>query len=415
MGKDLKGKELGKGLYQRKDGRYEAKAQVNGIKINLYDLSLAKLKKDFNEAKALANQNMNTKKINYTLDDWFYEWFDTYKTPNMKSTSAKSMKNKYKGSFGCRIGEKKISDIINKDIQDVINDMKDCGRADSSTREALGTIQKCFESARHNRIIQENPCFEVIVTWKAKDVKRRYLSKEEQVIFLRQASENWYIEMFYVMLLTGLRIGEVGGLKWCDIDFKNKCINVNQALTCDYDEGVKTMYLGSLKTPNSYRKIPFMGEIEEKLLAQRKKQIELKKKLGKRWRSNDEFSDLVFTSTMGSQVTRYIGEKEINKIVTAINQAEAFHACQENRLPVIYEKCYPHAFRHTFCSMCFEYGLEPKVVQALMGHAHYSTTMDIYTQVTKDKFELEVSKFQGIGTIYESVDSHDETENLKIS
>lgn len=415
MGKDLKGKELGVGLYQRKDGRYEAKAQINGIKINLYDSSLTKLKKKFNEAKELSSQNLNTKKLNYTLDDWFYEWFDIYKAPNMKSTSAHSMKGKYKGSFGCRIGSKKITEIINIDIQNVINDMKECGRADSSTREALGTIRECFESARHNRIILDNPCYGVAVSWLKKDVNRRFLTKEEQRIFLKQATDNWYKEMFYVMFLSGLRIGEIGGLKWCDVDFKNKCINVNQALSCDYHKGVKKMCLTTLKTQNSYRKIPFMGEIEEMLLSQKEKQNQLKKQLGDRWRSTGEFTDLVFTSTMGSPVTRYIAEKEINKMVKGINEAEAFHAKQENRKPVIFEKCYPHAFRHSFCSMCFDYGLEPKVVQALMGHAHYSTTIDIYTQVTQEKFDLEVSKFQGIGKIDETENVIDESVNSKIS
>ena len=51
MGKDLKGKELGKGIYQRKDGRYEARAVVGGIKIQLYNFDLKQLKTDFEKAK----------------------------------------------------------------------------------------------------------------------------------------------------------------------------------------------------------------------------------------------------------------------------------------------------------------------------------------------------------------------------
>ena len=51
MGKDLKGKELGTGLRQRKDGRYEARAKINGIDINLYDVDLKKLKILFEKAK----------------------------------------------------------------------------------------------------------------------------------------------------------------------------------------------------------------------------------------------------------------------------------------------------------------------------------------------------------------------------
>lgn len=53
----------------------------------------------------------------------------------------------------------------------------------------------------------------------------------------------------------------------------------------------------------------------------------------------------------------------------------------------------PHALRHTFCSRCFEKGIKPKVVQQLMGHAHYSTTIDIYTHITESTMEEELAKF----------------------
>lgn len=54
---------------------------------------------------------------------------------------------------------------------------------------------------------------------------------------------------------------------------------------------------------------------------------------------------------------------------------------------------YPHAIRHTFCSRCFEAHMQPKVVQKIMGHQHYSTTIDIYTHVTDNIMEEEICKF----------------------
>jgi len=96
---------------------------------------------------------------------------------------------------------------------------------------------------------------------------------------------------------------------------------------------------------------------------------------------------------MGSPVLRYHAEKEINKIVDAINQREAFESVKEQRPPILFEKMYPHAIRHTFCSRCFEVGMKPKIVQAIMGHQHYSTTIDIYTHVTDSKYEEEIDKF----------------------
>lgn len=184
MGKDLKGKELGTGIRQRKDGRYEARALVKGIEINLYGLNLKELKKDFEQAKEQAKQNVDVRWNNITLNEWFEEWFTKYKAPVIKETSIFPMKSKYYNTFGKILGDKKIVDILNIDIQEAINTMHQQGRASSSMREALGRVRECMESAKRNKIIAENPCFEISVPWENKSKERR-LSDERRadVIF----------------------------------------------------------------------------------------------------------------------------------------------------------------------------------------------------------------------------------------
>ena len=394
MPKDLKGKELPRGIYQRKDGRYEARALINGIKIQLYNFNLKQLKAEFEKRKEEAKQGVDKKLSNITLDEWFDEWFTRYKVPKIKETSINPMKTKYRANFGRLIGNMKVADIRNMDIQDVINTMQREGKATSSMRDALGRIRECLESAKNNRIISENPCFDITVPWENVTKERRFLSQEEQNRFLKQVENNWYKEMFYIMFLTGMRIGEVGGLKWEDVDFKNRCININRSLSCQYESGVKTVRLTAPKTHNSYRKIPFMGEAEEMFLSQKKKQEKIKRELGKRYRSDGEFSDLVFVTSMGSPVFRHHAEKEVKKVVKAINEQEAFDSVREQREPHYFEDLYPHAIRHTFCSRCFQLNMNPKVVQKLMGHQHYSTTIDIYTHVMQDDIDSEVCKLE---------------------
>ena len=394
MPKDLKGRELPKGIYQRKDGRYEARALINGIKIQLYNFNLKELKVEFEKRKEEAKQGVDKKLSNITLDEWFEEWFTRYKIPKIKETSITPMKTKYRANFGRLIGNMKVAEIRNMDIQDVINTMQREGKATSSMRDALGRVRECLESAKNNRIISENPCFDITVPWENVTKERRFLSQEEQNRFLQQVENNWYKEMFYIMFLTGMRIGEVGGLKWEDVDFKNKCININRSLSCQYESGVKTVRLTAPKTHNSYRKIPFMGEAEEMFLSQKKKQDKIKKELGKRYRSDGEFLDLVFVTSMGSPVFRHHAEKEVKNVVKAINEHEAFDSVREQREPHYFEDLYPHAIRHTFCSRCFQLNMNPKVVQKLMGHQHYSTTIDIYTHVMQDDIDSEVCKLE---------------------
>ena len=394
MPKDLKGRELPKGIYQRKDGRYEARAMIHGNSIQLYNYNLKELKADFEKAKEQARQGINQKYANITLNEWFEEWFTKYKIPQIKETSINPMRSRYYGTFGAIIGNKKVVDILNIDIQEVMNTMHEQGRASSSMRDALGRVRECLESAKNNRIITVNPCFDIVVPWEKKNKPRRFLTKEEQNKFLETAGKGWYKEMFYTMFLTGMRVGEIGGLKWEDIDFKNKCIHIKRSLSCQYYHGEKMLKITTPKTHNSYRKIPFMGEIEEMLLSQREKQQELKKELGNRYRSTDEFAELVFVTSMGSPATRYIVEKECNNIVRAINEEEAYASIMEQRAPVVFEKVYPHAIRHTFCSRCFQFKMNPKVVQALMGHQNYSTTIDIYTHVMENDITEETCKMK---------------------
>jgi len=412
MGRDAKGRNLGTGIYLRKDGRYEARATVNGKKINLFDRNLKSLKKRFEEAKLEARDHVEARRQKLTLNEWFEEWFENYKLPYVKDTSVFSMKNKFYNTFGKYLGDRRLIDITNIDVQNVINRMNKDGRASSSMRDALGRMRDCMEAARNNLLIPMNPCFAIRVPWENRQIRRRFLTKEEQTKFLNAVEHNWYKEMFYTMFLTGMRVGEVGGLMWKDIDFDAKYIYINRSLSCQYENGKKMLRLSEPKTHNSYRKIPFFGEIEEILLAQKKKQKALRKSLGKRWRSGKDYEDLVFVTTMGSPVLRFHAEREIKKIVKLINEQEVYEAIKENREPVIFEDMYPHAIRHTFCSRCFEADMKPKVVQAIMGHQHYSTTIDIYTHVTDKRYDEEIGKFGRAMEVLEIDDEEDEEEGM---
>ena len=204
--------------------------------------------------------------------------------------------------------------------------------------------------------------------------------------------DSFYYELYYIMFNTGLRAGEVGALMWEDVDFTNKCIHVSKSLMCQYEDGNKILRVTTPKTVNSFRTIPFLGKVEEAFITQKKKQDELKRDLGGRWRSA-EFGNLVFTSTMGSPIIRHLLEKDINKVVKTINSIRLMEATRTGSEYEEFERVHPHAIRHTFCSRCFECNMSPKVVQTIMGHAFYSTTMDIYTHVSQNKLESDISLY----------------------
>lgn len=404
--------KLPRGIRENK-GTYEARAMVNGVRINLYGSDLGKLMEEFESAKKQAKNSFDYKRIEMTLNEWFEEWFSSVKAHKVKETSISPMKNNFKRTFGFYIGGMRLKDIKPMDVQRALNAMEETKVSNSAMREALGRLRECMEFAVGNQMIAVNPCLIVEVPWTYKKAKEEIaLTQEEQDALLNEVEDSWYREMFYFMCLTGVCVGELGGLKWCDIDMDKQVIFIRRSLSCNYCNGVKKEVLVTPKTVNSTRQIPFIGEMEEILKSQREKQLLLKKELGGRWRGKEEFEDLVFTTGMGSPCNRYIVEKEIKKIILRIREKEAVAAVQENRTPKVIRDFHPHTLRHTFATRCFENKMEPKVVQALLGHSSISITLNIYTHVLDNKMEEEIKKFGAAKT--QGVDAYSGVDVRKV-
>ena len=387
MGKDLKGKELGRGLSQRPDGRYMGRAQIEGHSITLYDRKLkdlkAKLAVAVDEAKR-SNLLPGVDGKSVTLSEWFEEWFVKYKAPMLKDGGSPSYKRKFLNYYGTRIGSKPLADIRQIHVQTAIADMLKEGRTSRSVREATGILQSCVEAAIANGLMFLNPVLGVMIP-KCEKVERRVLTVEEQEIFLGylKATKSWYEEMYKFMLLTGMRIGEVGGLQWEDVDFTSRFIYVKRSLTYQYDDGKKIMRLTSPKTEHSVRKIPFFGETREVLEKQFEKVKRKREDLGKRWRQPEEYGNLVFLTSMGSPIGRYSIESDMRYVTQQINDMLKTEALYSGGIPKNFERVHPHALRHTFATRCFEKGMTPRAVQEIMGHANYNTTVS-YTHVLDD-------------------------------
>lgn len=389
MGKDLKGKELGVGLGQRKDGRYEARAIVNGVKIALYDFNLSNLKREFEREKDKAKRRNVVHCPDVTITEWFNAWFEQYKKPTLKPTGVDAYKRKFVNSYGNQLGIVKVKELNQYMVQTATSELISKGYKFKTIRDALSVLRLMLDAAVGNCIIDHNPALGVIVpTYAETKEERRVLTKQEQKVFMDKIDNSFYKELYYFMLLTGVRVGEMGALQWSDIDFDNEFIYINHSLTCHYVNGKKTLIITTPKTKNSFRKIPFFGETKQILLAQKEKQQNLKKQLKDRWRGSEELNnpDLVFTSSMGSPVTRYVLEHDMRQLSKEINELELYNAQIQGRDTIAFEYIHPHALRHTFATRCFEKGMSVETVQKIMGHANINMTIS-YTHVLDDEIK----------------------------
>lgn len=386
MGKDLKGKELGVGLNQRKDGRYQARFTKKDGKRNEKNFTkISKAREWLNEQRYL-DSAMTTG--NMTVDDWYNYWIINFKEGIVKDNTTKNYKNRYQFNIKNRIGNMKLSDVKQIHCQMILNNMFDSGKYSHGTIELTQiTLHALFKGAVENDYLQKNPAENLKLKRRSDPIEeRRVLTREEQRIFKEYAKNTLYYNAYCLVLETGLRVGEVGGLQWTDIDFENKVINVQRTILQDAKKG--GFYFGEPKTSKSKRKIPLTNEAISILKNQKKQQEKMKLK-SKNW--TDKWDDLVFTTINGNPVAASTFRVMIIRIVKNINFDRKYNNKNEE-----FEHCCMHSLRHTFATRCIENGVQPKTLQKILGHSTLSTTMDLYVHVTDEQSFLEMQKMNTI-------------------
>jgi len=294
------------------------------------------------------------------------------------------------------IGKKKIGEVRYSDVlQFYTHLLKDKGIQITSLENVHTVLRPTFQLAVRDDIIRKNPADGAFT-----EVKKRFggcrklrhaLSIEEQRAFLRYVAESpvfdsWY-PLFAFLLGTGCRIGEAVGLRWDDVDFDNRLVDINHTLTYyprREDEYVCEFRVSKPKTEAGIRQIPMMDVVYDVLMDEYERQSEE----GFCTRSIDGMTNFVFTNRFGGPHNNQSINRAIKRIVQAHNAEEEVKAKKEKRDPVIIPNLSCHIFRHTFASRLCEHETNIKVIQEIMGHADVSTTMNIYAEVNGDVKKL---------------------------
>ena len=232
-----------------------------------------------------------------------------------------------------------------------------------------------------------------------KTEKKSGLTIGEQNLFLaflkkRAVYRHWY-PIFAIMIGSGLRVGEITGLRWCDIDMDKGIIDVNHNLVsiCHRDPGSKSSsYLEchSPKTKASIRKIPMMGFVKEAFEMQR----EYLKDAGLECNTViDGYTDFIFLNKDGMTLHQGVLNKALKRIIRDCNDAEFDKdPAPEVLLPGF--SC--HSLRHTFTTRCIEAGVNVKVLQKWLGHDDITTTLNIYADCTQEMIEKSLDGLEEI-------------------
>lgn len=202
----------------------------------------------------------------------------------------------------------------------------------------------------------------------------RVLTQEEQRKFLETVREHELYPAFLFSLFTGVRRGELLGLKWEDIDFENQTVEIRRTVirVKDYEKKGRTKLLFSTpKTETSKRVIPLLDFLVT-MLKQHKKNQEIVKK------NSEDYVDnhLVFPTKKGT----LIDPTNYNRSLARVLKNSGL------------EGVTPHTLRHSFATRCLEGGASLKALQQFLGHSSILLTGNVYSHALPDYKRQEIQK-----------------------
>ena len=372
MGKNLKGRELGLGLSQRKDGKYTARfVNLKGERVQRYFESVQEARLWIEDAKAADRYGIaRFFGSSTTVNDWFEYWMKNIKEQTVRPNTSRNYRDRYYTNIKPYIGKMFLKDVKPMDCQRVLN-MMEKRYSGSTIYQTHITLSNMFNSALENELIDKTPMTRSVKLPKPVVKKNKVLTIEEQERFMEEAKKSSNYPQYLFILNTGTRTGEMIGLKWEDLDFDNNKIYIRRTMEFRYSNQEWT--IGPPKTKTSFREIPMTKANREMLL-------KLKKEAENGRFVEDRFKEFVFINKKGTPTKNSTYDSHLMKLT---NKAQIQNISM-------------HTLRHTFATRCVEAGMKPKTLQMILGHANINVTMNLYVHLTDEEKRKEMEKFEDI-------------------
>lgn len=332
--------------------------------------------KKLNDYKEQINKGLAVESNQVTVGEWLDCWYENYVVGKVKVKT----RCDYESSIRCHIkphlGRIKLTELKGIQVQQFYNELLKNGRLDKKGGLSPKTIKnihvglhKALEQAVYNDLIVKNPSKGVSLPPQTKK-PIEILTPEEQKQLVDKCFEHPWGAVIFLTLYSGMRLGEVSGLTWKDIDFENNTISINKQVgrIQNFDPNIKSKTILCLrnetKTKHSNRVISMHPRIMEKLNEHKITQEKHRKK----WKSAYNNLNMVFCREDGNLLDPKTFRTFYLKILA--------------KAGIEHKKF--HALRHTFATRAMEANSHVKTVSDILGHASIQITLDTYSHVSQE-------------------------------
>lgn len=367
-------------IRKRKDGRWEGRYTAGhdpetGKQLfkNVLGKTQAEVKDKLNAALEELKRIDVLVSDQMTTGEWLDTWLEHYAKPLMRATTYNNYETLIRLYIKPYVGEVKLNKLTTLQIQKLYNRLLTNGRFDrpeakdqpkglsgKTVRNIHTVIHSACEKAIMERILAVNPTKGCRLP-KKDHTEMKVLPPEKLADFFREAKETGVFELYYLDLSTGLRRGELLGLKWSDIVFENRTLEVKRQI--QRVNGV--IQETAPKTRNAYRKILLPVEDVE-ILQQYREQQTLE-------------SEYVFSSPTGGIMEPDCARKMLKRVLERAG-------LDEMRF---------HDLRHTFATLALQNGVDVKTLSGILGHYSAGFTLETYAHVTAQMQEDAANKVGG--------------------
>ena len=375
--KDNKGRVLEKGESQRNDGTYMYRwTDLSKKRQTIYARTLNELRKkklQVTRTEIISGVSWESNKITVReLIDRYLSLKKVRITTDQKYRYLINMLDKI------QILDIPIKDIKTSLAKQYMITLSNMGYSYGTVQNAKTLLKPAFQMAVEDDYIVKNPFLFTLSNIIENDSKQRFSMSEEEVSHYIEFISNhgWFRHIYddvVILLNTGMRVSELYGLTFKDVDIKNRRINVNKQL-----HRIDGKYVVLPPKSKAGNRILAMNDETRKAFMHKRTEVRPKVEY-----AIDGYTGFVFINHLGFPKTRRNLEgsmREVRKKHIELGLGE---------LPQIT----PHVLRHTFCSRMVEKGMNVKTLQLVMGHSDISTTLDVYTHKKPDDVAKEMEQY----------------------